>query len=72
MAESEAIAVAVERQATILMDENLGRTVAARFGLDRIGVLAWLVAARKRSEIPAIAPHMNSCKQNWGSLSQMP
>ena len=49
--ESEAIALAVERQAVLLIDEAAGRAVASRVGLHRIGVLGVLVEARKQNRI---------------------
>lgn len=53
--ESEAIALAIELEADLLlMDEELGRKVARRYGLTSIGVLGILIAAKRRGLIPVV------------------
>ncbi|MCI0623158.1 MAG: DUF3368 domain-containing protein [Acidobacteria bacterium] len=55
--EAEAIALALEVNADlVLMDERLGRTVAARFSLHRIGLLGVLIEAKRHGCIPAVKP----------------
>ena len=50
--ESEAIALALELKANrLLIDERLGRKVAAQSGLSIIGVLGILIAAKQRNLI---------------------
>ena len=55
--EAEAIALALEVSADLLLlDERLGRTVAARFGLKFIGLLGVLIEAKQQGLIPAVKP----------------
>ncbi len=55
--ESEALALALELQATlILIDELEGRAVASKNGLVPVGVLGTLVRAKERGLIKAIGP----------------
>lgn len=55
--ESEAIALALEEHATIiLMDELRGRKLAERFGLVPLGALGVLLRAKRRHLITAIRP----------------
>lgn len=51
--EAEAIALAVELQAELLLvDERRARVVATRLGLNVVGVLGVLVEAKHKSLIP--------------------
>jgi predicted nucleic acid-binding protein len=55
--EAEAIALAVEASADLLLlDEALGRDIAARFGLRFIGLLGCLVEAKKRELVSSVRP----------------
>jgi uncharacterized protein len=54
--EREAIALAVERSAQLLIDEIRGRRIAARLGVDVIGTLGILAEAKKQKLIEAIRP----------------
>lgn len=55
--EAEALALATEVQAdAVLIDESVGRRVAARLGLQTVGVLALLVQAKQRGLVGAVAP----------------
>lgn len=55
--EAEAIALAVELKADLLLlDERRGRVVASRLGLKFIGLLGVLIEAKDREFIPAIKP----------------
>ena len=55
--EAEAIALAVEANADLLLlDEALGRDIAARFGLRFIGLLGCLVEAKNRELVSAVRP----------------
>lgn len=55
--EAEAIGLAVESRADLLlMDERLGRRVAARFGVRFIGLIGALVEAKQRGYVAAIQP----------------
>lgn len=55
--EAEAIALAVEKEADLLlMDERLGRKVASRMGIRFIGLLGILIDAKRKVLIPAVRP----------------
>lgn len=55
--ETEAIALALELQPdAVLMDERLGRRLAARHGLTVTGLLGLLVLAKHHGLIPEIVP----------------
>jgi predicted nucleic acid-binding protein len=55
--QAEAIALAVELQADLLLlDERKGRVVASRLGLKSVGLLGALIEAKHRSLILAIKP----------------
>ncbi len=62
--EAAAIALAQELGADlILLDERLGRAVAARFGLRFIGLLGVLVEAKQQGLLPIIKPALNALRQ---------
>jgi predicted nucleic acid-binding protein len=55
--EAEAIALAVEKQADLLlMDERRGRQVATRMGLTYIGLMGILLEAKRKGFLPAVKP----------------
>lgn len=55
--ETEAIALALELHPdAVLMDERLGRRLAARHGLAVTGLLGFLVLAKHQKLIDAVAP----------------
>jgi predicted nucleic acid-binding protein len=61
--ESEAIALAVERGADLLLiDERQGRLTASSMGIPLIGTLGVLVAARERGEIEAVGPLLEALR----------
>ena len=58
--ESEAIALALERQAgLLLMDERLGRATAQYFGLKYIGLVGVLTVAKKKQLIPEVRSRLD-------------
>ena len=58
--EAEAIILALELHADfILIDENIGRAIAANKGLTIVGVLGILLKAKQQNLIPAIKPLMD-------------
>jgi predicted nucleic acid-binding protein len=57
MGEAETIAFAVELKADlVLLDERRGRNVAARLGLNKIGILGILFEAKNKGLLPNIKP----------------
>lgn len=54
--EKEAIAAAHACQCPVLMDEAIGRGVAKKLGVQTIGSLSILLAAKQRGAILAVAP----------------
>jgi uncharacterized protein len=65
--EAEAIALAAELQADLLlMDERLGRTEAARFGLRFIGILGVLIEAKGRGLLQRIEPILDELQLDAG------
>jgi len=57
LGEAEAIALALELQAgLLLMDERRGRIVATRYGLQVTGLLGVLIQAKRNHLIPIVKP----------------
>jgi predicted nucleic acid-binding protein len=57
--EAEAIALALELKAEILMDESDGRAVARRLGLVRVGALGVLLRLKRRGLINEVLPQVD-------------
>lgn len=57
--ESEAIALALEIKAELLIDERLGRREAMRRGLSITGLLGILLVAKRRGLVREVKPIMN-------------
>lgn len=65
--EAEAIVVALESQADILlMDERLGRETAQHLGLRCVGLIGVLVEAKSKQLIPLIQPHLDLLRLQAG------
>jgi predicted nucleic acid-binding protein len=64
--ESEALALAAELGATLLMDEARGRAVAARDGLPTVGTAGTLLLAKERGLIAAVKPLMETLRDETG------
>lgn len=65
--ESEAIALAVELNAELLlMDERIGRAVASRFGLRYIGLLGTLIEAKQKGLIKTVKPLLDDLRSKAG------
>lgn len=65
--ESETIALAVESEAAlVLLDEQEGRRAAQRLGLNVVGVLGVLLAAKKRGMIDRVRPQLDALRQQAG------
>jgi uncharacterized protein len=65
--ESAAIAFCLEQQTdALLMDESLGRSVAARLGLRTFGVLRVLLEARNRTLIPSVKNVLDRLEKESG------
>lgn len=65
--EAEAIALALETEAEILlMDEHLGREVARHLGLSYSGLIGVLIEAKHKGVIHAIKPFLDSLRDLAG------
>jgi hypothetical protein len=65
--EAEAIALAIELPADLLLiDERIGRRMAARFGLKFTGILGVLTEAKSKGLIPAVKPIMDDLRLKAG------
>ena len=54
--EQQAIALAFERKALLLIDDHAGRAAARHLGLARAGVIGILILAKERGLIPKVMP----------------
>ncbi len=65
--ESEAIALALELEAELLlMDESLGRETARHLGVRFIGIVGMLVEAKHSGRIIAIKPYLDTLREVAG------
>jgi len=65
--EAEAIALALEKKADLLlMDEHLGRDAARYFGVRYMGLLGVLTEAKYRGEIEAVKPVLDLLRNRAG------
>jgi predicted nucleic acid-binding protein len=64
--EAEAIALAEEVNAEILIDERAGRLIALQRGLRVTGVVGLLVESRVRGFIPAVVPLLEQLRTELG------
>jgi uncharacterized protein len=65
--EAEAIALAVELEADLLLlDERKGRVIASRLGLKFVGLLAVLIEAKQKGVIAAIKPVVDALIEKAG------
>lgn len=65
--EAEAIALAMEMQADLLLiDEQAGRAAATRLGIHRIGLLGVLLEAKSKDLIPAVRPLLDALRTEAG------
>ena len=61
--EAEAIALAKERRAPLLIDERIGRVAAAREGATIFGTGAVLIVGKCRGLLPAVRPEIEALQQ---------
>jgi len=64
--EAEAIALAIEHGARLLVDEHRARLVAAKLGVPTLGCLGILMEAKRRGLIPAIRPLLKKLETQAG------
>ena len=64
LGESEAIALAIERNADYLMiDEYLGRKIAHGLQIKVIGVLGILISAKEKGILAEVKPHIENLQR---------
>lgn len=68
--ELSALTLALSRSATVLIDEQRGRAVAARCGLQVVGTLGLLLLARERRLVGALLPLVESLQSSGYFLSR--
>jgi predicted nucleic acid-binding protein len=61
--EAEAIALALEQQALLLLDEREGRRRATHLGLSVLGTIGILIWARREALIPSLAEALDACQK---------
>ena len=67
LGESAAIALCLSRKAdALLIDEALGREVAAKLGVRTIGILGVLIEARRRKFVPDVKPVLERLETEAG------
>lgn len=65
--EAEAIALAIEEKAhLLLMDERRGRTIAKKMGINVTGLLGILLVAKKRGTLTRVKPVMDDLMSKAG------
>lgn len=65
--EAESIVLALELQATlIILDEQKGRYIAERMGLEVTGVIGVLLSAKSQDLVESIRPYLDILKQEAG------
>jgi predicted nucleic acid-binding protein len=65
--ESEVIALAIERQANlILLDETDARQVAERYGLPKTGVIGVLIRAKREGRIASLEAELDRLRRYGG------
>lgn len=62
--ETAAILLALKLSASVLIDEKLGRSIAAKLGLSVIGSAGVLLAAKKRGLIDSVRPILDAFSSN--------
>ena len=65
--EAEAIALAIEQNADLLlMDERIGRAAAQHFNLPIIGLIGILITAKQKKMLPELKSSLDSLRQQAG------
>jgi predicted nucleic acid-binding protein len=67
--EQEAVALACEQDALLLIDDHLGRTAARQLGLIITGVIGVLVQAKEMGLVPSVGPLLVEMRQRGYWLS---
>ncbi len=68
--EAEAIALAVERNLRIVLDDRRARDLAQRMGLKIVGTVGILVRAKRSGLLPWISPLLNELTEKGFHLSE--
>lgn len=68
--EAEAITLAKQHNAVVLLDEKSGRNIAQREGLKVVGSLFILIKAKQTGKIKSAAPSIEKLKQHGYYLSE--
>ena len=58
--ETSAIALAIEKDAAVLMDDKAGRSVARHLGLTLVDTAGLLVLAKRRGRLITVRPHLDA------------
>ena len=58
--ETSAIAVAQQRKAGVILDDQAGRRIAGQLGLEVIGTAGILILAKRKGLIDQVAPHLDA------------
>lgn len=69
LGEQQAIALAYEFKALLVIDDHLGRTAARRLGLTITGLGGVLIRAKERGLVPAVRPLLDEIRQRGYWLS---
>jgi predicted nucleic acid-binding protein len=66
LGECEAIALAEEIPAKLLIDERAGRMIAKKLGIPLTGVIGILIEAKSRGMVPAVLPLLTRLRADLG------
>jgi len=64
--EAEAIALALEMDTLLLIDERAGRRAASRLGVRKLGLLGVLVKAKRKGHVHEVRPLLRKLRRDAG------